>query len=437
MDLRGIGIDAPRSIAESHPLRSPEEEAKQIAEGETRKKAEKAAETLKLRNAEEGRRKAFLDKVKGDPEDYNDTGWPVTIRTRAVVLEFFDNPLNKRTIDEKIKSAKASYLPYIAFKESDIKGVDYRVEYFFDDKRIFIKYEKRFAAGTFTLASKVVEATTGYHFAETFSFFYYDKYYELKKKDPKVKCPNSSTTWYDNEKIEIFLKQASKDIPEILPPSYTVKYTKFIKGAEDLQGSIEKCLKYSVLFQDHVCPVFLESERIDVTKAVVKAVANYHRAGYCHNDLKGLNFIWRQVFQSKMLKMIVKVIDYNDTVPLRGSTKPYGTVHYLPIENAKFYYDPTLPDPNNNEEKDSWSLGLTILSDIWGIMTPWNTHKWDQPAEELQKEILRRLEHENTDFSKLPKEMRPIVEGLLNKDQSKRMTAIQADELFSTMSSSI
>lgn len=147
---------------------------------------------------------------------------------------------------------------------------------------------------------------------------------------------------------------------------------------------------------------------------LVAGVAHLHDRGIVHRDLKPAN-VYRE-------NGVVKVGDVGlskrlDSDHRRQHTQSVGTVYYMAPEVAKGQYGP---------EVDVYSLGVMLYEMITGKL-PFNG--------ETTAEILMKHLTAQPDLTLIPREIRPTVARVLEKDPTKRTSSVrelERDFLFAT-----
>ncbi len=316
----------------------------------------------------------------------------------------------------------------MAFRPGEIKDVTFRVEFFYNADRIFLKYDKAFIRGKFRVVSKVVDVRSGEHFAESFAIRENNRYYASKGKIPNY-IPQAFVGINEIEVMQVRIDSLKDKIPELLPASVTVTYNKNLSPSGFF---VTKTLQYSRLKTGRVEKDIFKDRDSDFKKEavrqIVRAVANFHRAGICHNDIKGDNF----VFEIVDGKLEIKIIDYLDNIPIKNENTRTGTPFYFDPQTVKFHFE-NAANPKNNEIKDSWALGITILRDIYGIDTQWTAvDECKEGARALFVRLLTDPQIGLPDLSIIPEDIQKVVKKLLDKDKTSRITAIQADLLLSS-----
>ncbi|GFE55036.1 calcium-dependent kinase [Babesia ovis] len=154
----------------------------------------------------------------------------------------------------------------------------------------------------------------------------------------------------------------------------------------------------------------------DYTKGLIVqmllAINYLHSNGICHRDLKLENW----VFTSQDMTSAIKMIDfgfsrlYEDGVPMAGT---HGTVYYV---------DPEVIDGCYSEKCDIWSTGVIVYMLLSGS-PPFNGEGDKEILWKIKKGSLR---FDGVRWNKISNEAKEFISFLLNRDSTKRASAIDA-----------
>lgn len=326
------------------------------------------------------------------------------------------NPEKKASLKERLKEAQASGSSYVVLKKEET-GLSHNIEYH-GPGQAFLRYQKNFAQGGFKTVSKMVSL--------------YEKELIVKAKmiitqregdiDPnlyrramgKADYATMQMTYSDAE-TEASL---GKGVEGVLQNKKFVNYTKEVQKNGKLE-KVNKAAIYSIAQKGPVNSVFFNSqlEKSQAAMGMIKNVAAMHRKGFCHNDIKGANFLWNRNHDGEIT---IKTIDLGLMTSL-SSSEHYqdGTKIYHPKEAT------SIPESNiiqRNKAKEAFALGVAIVYDLYAI-SPFKTD-WSVSLEKLQKD---------PKFLAIDPPMQEVILGLLDPNPETRMTPEKAaDKLFST-----
>ncbi|EDO06714.1 calcium-dependent protein kinase family protein [Babesia bovis T2Bo] len=157
---------------------------------------------------------------------------------------------------------------------------------------------------------------------------------------------------------------------------------------------------------------FAEGYAKSVTVQMLLAINYLHNNGICHRDLKLENWVFATQDMGALLKMIDFGFSrlYEDGVPMAGT---HGTVYYV---------DPEVIDGSYSEKCDVWSTGVIVYMLLSGS-PPFNG---EGDKEILWKIKKGQLRFEGVRWVKITDEAKDFITYLLNRDSSKRASAIEA-----------
>lgn len=171
-------------------------------------------------------------------------------------------------------------------------------------------------------------------------------------------------------------------------------------------------------------------EAATICSQISRAVAYVHDQGFCHNDLKPNNVIFRHpLIIGEMLETVL--VDFGVAVKL-VKRQPDGSVVYMAPERLLESYDPVAPEllvGQDLTKSDVWSLGILFYRLLVG----------KEPflgitSRSITSAILRAMPESMLNKRRdIPGEVNEfILEGCLAKDPRFRVTMAQLHEFMDT-----
>lgn len=153
-------------------------------------------------------------------------------------------------------------------------------------------------------------------------------------------------------------------------------------------------------------------------RKILSSVKHLHERGICHRDLKPENFL----FSDKSDDAEIKLIDFGlskrfghlqEADPNAAMHTIVGTPYYVAPEVLKGHYDFSC---------DIWSLGVILYIMLCG----YPPFEGDNNKEIFKRVLQQKLEFDPDEWSEVSKEAKDLLEKMLQKDPSKRISAVEA-----------
>jgi eukaryotic-like serine/threonine-protein kinase len=168
--------------------------------------------------------------------------------------------------------------------------------------------------------------------------------------------------------------------------------------------------------------VLRDHERLPAHRAaqigleVLRGLRAVHAAGVLHRDVKPHNVLFRKDGRAVLMDFGIATFEGAAQVTRRHET--VGTPQYLPPELAS----PWEKQPRQaTPASDLWSLGVTLYETVEGRI-PFRGPTPIEVLEAVREEEPPPMEHAGP--------LRPLIEGLLEKDPDKRLAAARAEEML-------
>jgi serine/threonine protein kinase len=148
-----------------------------------------------------------------------------------------------------------------------------------------------------------------------------------------------------------------------------------------------------------------------ILQQITDGLLYLHRKGYVHQDIKLENIML--TYKNK-----IKIIDYDFLVDINNIYRNYrcGTPSYCSPEIIR--------KETPHRKNDLWALGVSMYSFLVGTYPFQGDNK---------KDLFNDILNTTPDFSNVPIEFRPIIEGLLHKDSTKRISLEQVSTMLKDM----
>ena len=157
---------------------------------------------------------------------------------------------------------------------------------------------------------------------------------------------------------------------------------------------------------------FSEVEAAVVLKQILQAIAYCHSQNIAHRDLKPEN-----VLIDIKNRGAIKVIDFGTShhydAETHNMTQMYGTPYYIAPEVLNGSY---------NEKCDLWSIGVILYIMLCG-RPPFNARTEDAIIKKVKRGV---WEFQGEIWSSISKEAKDLITKLLQPDQRRRLTAVEA-----------
>ena len=235
-------------------------------------------------------------------------------------------------------------------------------------------------------------------------------------KETKKPCAIKVLTKKHMDKSDLELSMTEINILKICQHPYTIKLYDTFETGDHIYIIMEYC-KGGDLFSfiednDYNLP---ESVACQIIHQLVMAVQFIHSIGIIHRDLKPENILMTDNNPPE-----IRLLDFGLSKmigPTEKCTEPYGTLSFVAPE--------VLLGKPYTKEVDLWSIGIITFLLLCGYL-PFDDRK-------SEKEIARQTIKEPTPFEekiwkKLSPEAKQFVDGLLQKDPSKRLNMEQTAE---------
>lgn len=411
----------------------------------------------------------------------------VTSQQMELAVKYLDE--HEQEIEELLQRAKDdSNAEYIVLKKENT-GLSYNIEYHGkgeDGKKLaFLRYHKDFAKGSFKMASRMVDLYGGQLIVKTKMIIKQpnqtkDEALSEANRYKKIQQPlleKGYVTKPVSLEEAVSEAQKGKDVKGVLQNIKFVQYDKQAQAQDKVApAQVTKAAFYSVAQKGEIEPNSFKnkSEKKQAARGMIKRVAEFHKQGKCHNDIKGANFLWNR---NKKREIEVNIIDVamanglNEANYYMGS----GTPKFMPPEILLRYIvkekadeKPSLDQHKLNTAKDAFALGMALAMDVYALATdaevlridPYTLYQNDPVAFEelaakygidakqlqayfknpssLDKQTLSLLDSvlnyiviyhyldDLSEFAGIDSSMKNVIRQLLDPDPKKRMTPERA-----------
>ncbi len=344
---------------------------------------------------------------------------------------WLDDPRNKIDLELGLLEAQTHGNAYCVIKK-EVSGLPFNIEYH-GTGVAFLRYESNFSRGSFKQVSKMVHLYTGQLIAKTkiitTDSFTADAYHRSLKK-------GSYPTRPMEKQGALAEANASNDLKGVLQNIITTINTKV--SPKNPAFSVTKVVSYFPLQRGTIQPThFTDQEKKQVARSLVNNLADFHKQGLCHNDLKDENFLWNRIKNN----VVTKIIDLGFMTPLNSLTKyTSGTGYFMPPElidivyaNNIFRFPPSGQAELYNKAKDAFALGTTLLK-LYGINPQWIAYL-DQASNGAIRwsEAIEKMKSPNSFPANVPPDIQEVIRGLLKPDPLTRMTPEEAQKILETL----
>lgn len=237
---------------------------------------------------------------------------------------FINRTANQDLLARKLDDAKQHGNPYCVIKKEE-SGLDYNIEYHGPGKA-FLRYGKDFRTGGSKEASKMVDLFTGELIVKTKTVVSSMKdanAYRAKRGRGKREPYATYEIKKQDALDEAALGQGLNEVLQAKGPA--IEYT---KGTVGSGAYVEKVASYTPLQKGNIeARYFSIPERVEISRLLVNNVAEFHRQGNGHNDIKDLNFLWTK----NNNQFVTKIIDLGTAGSLQSRNNYHnGTPLYFP-----------------------------------------------------------------------------------------------------------
>ena len=142
-------------------------------------------------------------------------------------------------------------------------------------------------------------------------------------------------------------------------------------------------------------------QAVDYAAQIAKGLAKAHEADIVHRDIKPANIIITKDNTVKIVDFGLAKMTGETQLTKTGST--IGTIAYMSPEQLK--------GEEVDHRTDIWSLGVVLYEMVMGVR-PYKG--------EYEHQIIYQVMHDEVDLGRVPAEVRPLIQGALQKEPDKR-----------------
>ena len=160
---------------------------------------------------------------------------------------------------------------------------------------------------------------------------------------------------------------------------------------------------------------FTEKHAAEIMGQMLSAVKHLHEHNIVHRDLKPENFLMNDKTENAEIKLIDFGLSkrFSQKEQVKKMHTVVGTPYYVAPEVLKGEYD---------QRCDVWSLGVILFVFLCG----YPPFEGDENKEIFKNVLKTPLQFDPQDWDKVSKEAKELITMMLEKDPSKRISALEA-----------